>query len=137
MALVVDASIVACWYFPDESSAVADAAFARLRVERAVVPAIWWFEVHNLLITNERRGRTDAVETAQFLVDLEALPIEIDRTPDGGTILALARAHRLTAYDAAYLKLALRLSAPLATLDRTLARAARAAAVPLLGEGEA
>jgi predicted nucleic acid-binding protein len=40
--------------------------------------------------------------------------------------------HRLTFYDAAYLELALRLSAPLATLDRALARAARAAAVPLL-----
>jgi predicted nucleic acid-binding protein len=43
--------------------------------------------------------------------------------------------HRLTVYDAAYLELALRADAPLATLDRELARAARAARVPLLGEG--
>jgi predicted nucleic acid-binding protein len=39
-------------------------------------------------------------------------------------------------YDAAYLELALRIDAPLVTLDRQLARAARAAKVPLLGEGE-
>ena len=47
-------------------------------------------------------------------------------------MLALAREHRLTVYDAAYLELALRADVPLATLDRQLAAAARAAAVPLL-----
>ena len=51
-------------------------------------------------------------------------------------MLALARGHRLTIYDAAYLELALRADAPLATLDRQLASAARAARVPLLGEGD-
>jgi predicted nucleic acid-binding protein len=45
-----------------------------------------------------------------------------------------SRAHRLTVYDAAYLELARRLDAPLATLDRALAAAARAAAVDLLGD---
>lgn len=49
-------------------------------------------------------------------------------------MLALARTHRLTFYDAAYLELARRLDAHLATVDRELATAARAAAVPLLGE---
>ena len=48
-------------------------------------------------------------------------------------VLALARTHRLTVYDAAYLELALRVDAPLATLDRKLAAAARAAGVPLVG----
>jgi predicted nucleic acid-binding protein len=47
------------------------------------------------------------------------------------------RAHRLTFYDAAYLELARRLDAPLATLERGLAAAARAAAVSLLDEDQA
>jgi predicted nucleic acid-binding protein len=45
-----------------------------------------------------------------------------------------SRAHRLTVYDAASLELARRLDAPLATLARALAAAARAAAVDLLGD---
>ncbi|MGH6913595.1 MAG: type II toxin-antitoxin system VapC family toxin, partial [Geminicoccales bacterium] len=94
-----------------------------------------WSEVRNLLVMNERRGRLDAAGTAKFLIDLGELPIQIDREPDSGTTLGLARAHRLTCYDAAYLELALRRAAPLATLDRRLAAAARTAAVPLLGEG--
>ena len=134
MALVVDASIIGCWCFPDETNPIADAAFDCLGTTAAVVPALWWFEVRNLLLVNERRGRLDAAGTAEFLADLGRLPIHIDREPRSDAIIALARAHRLTFYDAAYLELARRLDAPLGTLDRQLAGAARAAAVPLLGE---
>ena len=52
--------------------------------------------------------------------------------PGSSRVMALARRHRLTAYDASYLDLALRTDGPLATLDRTLARAATAEGVPLL-----
>jgi hypothetical protein len=44
------------------------------------------------------------------------LRIDLDRQADGEIVLALARAHRLTPYDAAYLELAGRIGAPLATL---------------------
>jgi predicted nucleic acid-binding protein len=48
--------------------------------------------------------------------------------------MSLARRHRVTVYDAAYLELALREGLPLATLDAALADAARAEGVALLGE---
>jgi predicted nucleic acid-binding protein len=48
--------------------------------------------------------------------------------------MALARRHRLTVYDAAYLELALREVVPLATLDQALAAAAQAEGVSLVGE---
>jgi predicted nucleic acid-binding protein len=89
--------------------------------------------VRNVLVVNERRGRIDPPGSAAFLVDLARLRIDLERQADGEILLALARTHRLTAYDAAYLELALRADAPLATLDRKLAAAARAAGVPLLG----
>ena len=136
MSLILDASIVGSWCFPDEANTVADAAFALLGADEGSVPALWWFEVRNILLMGERRGRIDPAGTAEFLADLEGLPIRTDRRPDGATVLALARVHRLTFYDAAYLELAHRLSAPLATLDRALARSARAASVSLLGEEE-
>ena len=93
------------------------------------MPLLWWFEVRNVLVINERRGRIDPPGSAAFLADLETLPISFDRQSDSATVLALAREHRLTVYDAAYLELARRLEAPLATLDRRLAAAARAAGV--------
>jgi predicted nucleic acid-binding protein len=98
------------------------------------VPALWWLEVRNALITNEQGGRIEAAQTAEILAHLATLPIRIDREPSSETVLALARAHRLTVYDATYLELARRLGLPLATLDRPLALAARAAAVALLDE---
>lgn len=70
MALVVDASIVGCWCFPDEANPIADVAFDQLGATAAVVPALWCFEVRNLLLVNERRGRLDAAGTAEFLADL-------------------------------------------------------------------
>jgi predicted nucleic acid-binding protein len=131
MSVVLDVSIVGCWCFPDETSAVADAAMREVAAGEAVAPAAWWFEVRNLLLTGERVGRIDPIGTAGFLADLEALSIRIDRAPESDVILAMARTHRLTVYDAAYLELAGRIGAPLATLDCRLAEAARAAGVPL------
>jgi predicted nucleic acid-binding protein len=136
MSLVLDSSVVGCWCFPDEASPVADAAFDQLGADEAIVPVLWWFEVRNVLVINERRGRIDPPGSGAFLADLERLPIHLDRQPNSEAVLALARAHRLTVYDAAYLELALRTDAPLATLDQQLAHAARAAQVPLLGEGD-
>jgi predicted nucleic acid-binding protein len=62
------------------------------------------------------------------------LPIVIDRTPDGSTTLMLARQHRLSVYEASYLELALRLSLPLATLNKELRQAAVVSGSVLLGE---
>lgn len=131
--LVIDASVALGWYFPDESNPTAESARRHLLTEQAVAPGLWWFEIRNALLVGERRGRIDATQTAEIIAQLDALPIDLDREPDGSAILALARAHRLTFYDAAYLELALRADAPLATSDRQLASAARAAQVPLLG----
>ena len=82
MSVVLDSSIVGCWCFPDEASAVADAAMLEVAADEAVVPAVWWFEVRNLLITGERVGRMDPVGTAGFLADLEMLSIRIDSAPE-------------------------------------------------------
>ena len=136
MSVVLDSSIVGCSCFPDEASPVADATLSAIAEDEAIVPAVWWFEARNLLITGERVGRMNPVGTTGFLADLEALPIRIDRKPASDAVLTCARTHRLTIYDAAYLELALRIDAPLATLDQELARAARAARVALLGEGD-
>jgi predicted nucleic acid-binding protein len=122
--VVLDASIATCWLFEDEDHPHATEALARVRNDEARVPSLWWFEIRNTLLVNERRGRLTEADTAAFFGALSRLAINVDRTP-GDDVLALARRHRLTIYDAAYLELAQREGFPLATLDSQLASAAR------------
>lgn len=132
MAFVLDASITACWAFQDEDHPDASLAFGQMRTEEAVVPSLWWFEVRNILIVNERRRRIAESDTAAFLLNLSRLRIRVDRVPDEGAVLRLARTHRLSVYDAAYLELAQREGLPLATLDADLQKAAVGEGVALL-----
>lgn len=83
----------------------------------------------------ERRGRLTAAEVARIRELVLALPIEVvtDHVPRVLTeVLALARHHGLSVYDASTLDLAMREGLPLATLDERLAEAARRCGVPLL-----
>jgi predicted nucleic acid-binding protein len=137
MPFVLDASVALAWAFADEDDPRAAAALARIRADEALVPSIWWFEVRNTLVVNERRGRLTEADTAAFLRTLARLSVTIDRQPGDAEVLSLARRHRLSVYNAAYLELALRDSVPLATLDRELIGAARAERVPLVGEASA
>lgn len=133
MPFVLDASIAACWLFEDEDHPHATEALDRVRNDEARVPRLWWFEVRNMLLVNGRRARVTETDTTAFLNALSRLAIFVDRTP-GDDVLGLARRHRLTIYDAAYLELARREDLPLATLDRDLAGAARVEGVALIGE---
>jgi predicted nucleic acid-binding protein len=129
---ILDASIAACWYFGDEYDPRADKALQLLADDSALAPYHWWFEIRNVVVLGERRGRVSEQYTADFLQRLEMYPIELAMLPDGNTIFNLARQHSLTFYDAAYLELALRERLPLATLDKALIAAARAQRVSLI-----
>jgi predicted nucleic acid-binding protein len=124
MPFVMDASVTAAWILPDEAHPLADECERMLTVDHALVPTIWWFEVLNLLIMSERRGRLDRSTTSKALSILTAYPIVQDHAADGPILLELARTYGLTAYDAAYLELAARTKSAIATLDRRLATAA-------------
>ena len=125
MALVIDASVAAAWCLrDDEDTAPADAAMARVSDERSVVPGIFWHEMRNVLIVAECRGRLDREAAERHLRRLRLLPLVTDHDQDDAETVTLARRHRLSAYDAAYLETAKRLGASIATLDVKLARAA-------------
>lgn len=129
MAFVIDTSVIAAWLLPDEMPPAALEALARLEQSGAFAPAILWYEVRNLLITNERRGRLTEAQADAALSRVTMLPITLDHAPDSVATINLARAHRLTIYDASYLELALRRGIALVTLDAALARAAAARGV--------
>lgn len=129
---VLDASITIVWAMRDEDHPVADLAFSILEIGSATVPAIWWFEVRNILVLSERRGRILPDDSDIFLRSLEQLRIEIDPSPSHTSIMNLSRKHKLSTYDAAYLALATQESLGLATLDKALEAACLIEGVPLL-----
>lgn len=133
MPIVIDASVTMAWCFEDEATDATEEVLGRLEHESAVVPALWQLEVINVLLVAERGGRITEAQAARFLGLLERLPVEIDASPyDTQAVLAAGRRHGLSSYDAAYLTLAERLAAPLATLDARLAAACSAAGVDCL-----
>ena len=132
MPFVVDASVAASWAFDDEDEPVANFALERVTQDLVFAPSLIWFELRNALLAGERRSRSTEVRTAKFLEWFERMGIQLDGVPVESQVFALARRHRLSFYDAAYLELARRLNAPLATLDKKLAAAALADDIPLL-----
>jgi predicted nucleic acid-binding protein len=132
---VLDNSIVMAWSFEDEVTEYADTVLERLADTRAIVPALWPLEVANALLMGERRKRFTEAEILKWTGILRSLPIVIDGETNShawSDTLTLARGHNLSAYDAAYLELAIRRGLPLATLDGKLKTAAEAAGVALL-----
>ena len=125
MAIVLDASVAIAWCFPDEAGASeANAVAARLAGELGITSGIFWYEIRNVLVKSERRGRIGSEGTMRFLERLDELDIEVDVDHVEAETLALARRHNLTVYDASYLETAIRRQAALATLDSDLAVAA-------------
>lgn len=137
MPFVLDASIAMAWCFVDEATKETEAVLDRLADDPAIVPAVWEFEVANVLLVGERRGRLTEAQAARFVSLLSTLPINVSPVaPPITTTLAIGRLHELSAYDAAYFILAARDGVPLASQDRRLCAAARTAGVPLVIDPE-
>jgi len=125
--IVIDASALGPILFEDEPDRIAELD-ARFEHSDLVVPSNWSREVTSMILIAERRQRIDARERTRLISLAAAIPADPD--PDSfrqgwKAASALAIAHGLTVYDAAYLELASRRGLPLATLDRDLAAAAQ------------
>lgn len=135
-AFVLDCSVAASWLFEDERTPALVALQEQLRLDSAAVPWLWFLEIANALHQAERRGRVGEDQILPFLEFIGRIELEVDSEAARRAfdfILPLCRGYALTAYDAAYLDLAIRRSLPLATLDDDLRRAAKKAGVALLG----
>jgi predicted nucleic acid-binding protein len=138
VSFVVDNSVALAWCFENAQTTEIMALLDRASETGAAAPQLWPIEALNGLLTAERRGRIDGAMRRRLAGFLRDLPIRIDdemASRAWGATAQLAELHRLTAYDAAYLELALRLGLPLATGDQPLIAAARSAGVPLLPTG--
>ncbi|MGH7812703.1 MAG: type II toxin-antitoxin system VapC family toxin [Candidatus Binataceae bacterium] len=133
--MVLDSSVALSWCFEDEHTRAGLAILEKVAEDGAVAPAIWPLEVLNGLLMAQRRNRLDAAQRIRMTGLLKALPVSIDAdmAAQAWTETArLAERFRLTLYDAAYLELAARRALPLASLDRSLRRAATALGTDLI-----
>ena len=122
--IVIDNSVFLAWCMADEEDPTATSAMQHVVEEGGVTPRIWWYELRNALLVNERRGRISPQQMSDTLADSLGLGISIDDQHDESLLLELARRFELTVYDAAYLEVAFRRGLALATLDRRLREAA-------------
>jgi predicted nucleic acid-binding protein len=134
-AFVIDASVAISGLSPDERHPKCVELTEEAAQLGAAAPAIWPFEVMNVLGIKRRRGLMSAEAHRWTMRSLRAMNVAIDAADLLNVSIAantLAESHLLTLYDAAYLELARRLRLPLATLDRRLAAAAAREGVALL-----
>lgn len=128
MTIVVDASAMLAWCFEDEEPANAADLLEEFVADGIVVPIIWTLELANILNLAVRKGRLKAPRLEAFVTLIDGLGVVPDLESYERALVdtrALAAAEKLTSYDAAYLELALRKKARLASKDEDLLAAAR------------
>ena len=138
--VVIDASMALAWLFERQQPSDIERA-NRLLVACGEaswwIPGLWHLEVSNALLVAERRSVLPQTDSDGFLARLSSLPFFTDSDPVAdrrSRILALARSHGLSSYDATYLELAQRLGAAIASFDRQLNQAAVALGVALFAD---
>ena len=135
MNLVLDNSVTMRWFFGDgkpQELAYAGKVLDVMKSASAIVPVTWALEVANVIARAEAKGLVTGARSEAFLAMLEGVDIEADTATFSHALsytLQLARRYKLSAYDASYLELSLRLGLPLATLDEDLQKAAKKAGV--------
>lgn len=131
--LIIDSSIVAAWFLPDERSSTAERVLASMPTLKLSAPMLLKAEFANVLTQALHRKRADAPLLDRLLQDFERLPLRYETLAlNTAELVRGALAHHLTPYDFVYLDLAVRTRLPLATLDRGLAGAAMRAGVTVI-----
>ena len=129
MHWVVDCSFASALFLPDEHSPVVKEFFSDIsESKQLLVPLLWWYEISNVLIVSVRRGRLENTSISHIISLFEDLNLETDGNL--GAIYAkdickIAQQYNLSANDSAYLELALRSNASIASLDKQLIRVAK------------
>jgi len=131
---VLDSSVTMAWCFEDEKTTYTEAVLDAVAAGTAVVPSLWTYEILNVLVIAQRRKRMTQAQALTFWQGLQSFSIQVDdHSAHSGpfAVMSLAEQYQLTAYDAAYLELALRTGFALASLDGDLVKAAKASGVSI------
>jgi predicted nucleic acid-binding protein len=117
---VVDASVAAQWYFPEEHTETAESLLEIAKIE-LVAPDLLTVEIAALLHERVRRGEVDPGTAERILEALDKDPVDLKPAGDlARQALTLMLREGLGLHDAFYLALAMQAGCPLVTADRHL-----------------
>lgn len=117
---VVDASVVAQWYFPEEHTKVAESLLQAANTE-LLAPDLLHVEIASLLRDRVQLREIDADVAERILEALRKAPLEIKPSAElASNALALVLRDQIPLPDAFYLALAHQLGCPLLTADPQL-----------------
>ena len=126
---VIDASVIISWFLPDEAHGKHETILNSIDDIRIHVPPIFEYEFINILLNAEKRKRLDKATAIKILEIVNHYPITVEPSTtvpmESIDVFEMAKAYNLTAYDAAYSELAVRLKVPLITYDKLLLESAK------------
>lgn len=129
-SVVVDASAVLAWILPSQATLAASAMLEQANTLQFEAPAIFDWEVRNVLLKVDRRGALPSEGYEEALLFHTALDVQLHAPAiDMDELGVLARGSRLSLFDAAYFALALEKGWPLASRDDALLKAAADAGI--------
>ncbi len=138
MNFVLDNSFLVSGLVPDEAHADTESLFEMFEKEKhkIYVPAVFWPEYLNVMLNALKKNRITINHLENFSAIINGFNITVyipsnDLNWHIQKVLPLAQKYKLTAYDASYLAVALETKATLATFDKALMTAAKAAKIPL------
>jgi len=126
VAFVVDNSVVVAWLYAGQATAYTERLLESSGANTLHTCFIWPAEFANVATVMVKRGiLTDALGT-QMVQMADTLNLAVDpQACDLGALYQISRRYGLSAYDASYLELAMRMNLPLATRDVALMNASQ------------
>ncbi len=120
---VIDASVGIKQFVPDPLSSKVDRLFAHLTIPQTefFIPDLFYIEIANILWKYVRAGLYSVGDLPADLSSLKSLSLQVVSNAElMEEAINIAVAYGISAYDASYVALAHRVSAPLLTLDKRL-----------------
>jgi predicted nucleic acid-binding protein len=133
--IILDASVAIEWLLDEKPQSISASVPQTIFTESILVPSHWPLEISNTLRPDLRNRKISIPDFHYIMERLDQLDIHVQPPLDLdeiGPLTDFSVTHRLTAYDAAYVQLALQHNASLATLDRAMRAAAERLNIPLL-----
>jgi predicted nucleic acid-binding protein len=136
MIYILDCSFCAALFLPDEESEKINKIFDSISDNDEVfIPHLWWYELSNVLSVAVKRNRltySHAVHINSLLSSFNFITESTFGNIYSEKLLEITQCYHLSAYDAAYLELAVRKQGALGTLDKDLRKACIEAGIVVL-----
>ncbi|MBN8528189.1 MAG: type II toxin-antitoxin system VapC family toxin [Caulobacterales bacterium] len=132
-ALIVDASVAASWLLASQATRSAQDLLERHDAFDLMAPHIFQWEIGNLLVRQARREPRFDLNEAFAILDAFGIELAPSWGRNDLRLLSLFASSRgLSLFDACYLWLAMAVDGALASRDRDLLDATRAAGLPVI-----